>query len=207
MISGVLAAVAVARAEVRRHKHNVPVAFFHALNGHVAGRLRDACTDGPQDGGFDGVNVPSGIDDLRLRVNNAADGLLYGLRVRGRAGCHLEMRGVQSLQKLLLARVRGRAGEVVDSAHRALVGVLKQPDHALRLCKLNACKPVFNIEIAVIGNSLDTGVFKDALDLRVRCLCPALDFPLYGVQMAARGLINLKLPFIRGGEKNALAAP
>ena len=117
------------------------------------------------------------------------------------------MCGVQSLQKLLLARVRGRAGEVVDSARRALVGVLKQADHVLRLCKLNARKPVFDVEIAVVGKSLDTGVLEDALDLCVRCLCPALDFPLYGVQMAACGLINLKLPFIRGGEKNALAAP
>ena len=117
------------------------------------------------------------------------------------------MCGVQSFQQPLLARVRGRAGEVVDGARRALVGVLKQPDHALRLCKLNACKPVFDVEIAVVSKSFDTGVLEDALDLCVRCLCPALDFPLYGVQMAACGLINLKLPFIRGGEKNALAAP
>ena len=95
----------------------------------------------------------------------------------------------------------------MDGARRALVGVLKQPDHALRLCKLNARKPVFNIEIAVVGKGFDTGVLEDALDLCVRRLRPALDFPLYGVQMAACGLINLKLPFIRGGEKNALTAP
>ena len=117
------------------------------------------------------------------------------------------MCGVQSFQQPLLACVRGRAGKVVDGARRALVGVLKQPDHALRLCKLNACKPVFNIEIAVVGKGFDTGVLEDALDLCVRRLCPTLNFPLYGVQMAACGLINLKLPFIRGGEKNALTAP
>ena len=116
------------------------------------------------------------------------------------------MRGVQSFQQPLLARVRGRAGEVVDGARRALVGVLKQPDHALSLCKLNARKPVFDVEIAVVGKSFDTGVLEDALDLCIRCLCPALDFLLYSVQMATCGLINLKLPFIRGSEKNALAA-
>ena len=65
---------------------------------------------------------------------------------------------------------------------------------------------MFNIEIAVVGKGFDTGVFKDALDLCVCRLRPALDFLLYGVQMAACGLINLKLPFIRGGEKNARRA-
>lgn len=107
------------------------------------------------------------------------------------------MCGVQSFQQLLLARVRGRAGEVMDGARRALVGVLKQPDHALSLCKLNARKPVFDVEIAVVGKSFDTGVLEDALDLCIRCLCPALDFLLYSVQMAACGLINLKLPLVR----------
>ncbi len=174
-----------------RYQHHIPVPLLHTLHCHIPCSLCHAGAHRTEYRRFDGVNMTAGISHLGLRINDAADRLLHSLCVGGSARVDLEMSRIQGLDKLLLAGFGCRAGEVVHRARRALVGILKQPDHALGLCKVKPLQSVFDIETAVVGQSLDAGILEDTLDLRVGRFRPALYLLLHSVQMSPCGLIDL----------------